>query len=47
MRGRLGKYRSSGTPEEITKSLDFADLGWGAPNATFTRGVTSMCKELR
>jgi cyclase len=46
MRDRMRRACSSGTPEEITKRLDFTDLGWGAPNATFTRGVTSMCKEL-
>ncbi len=47
LRDRLGKVCGSGTPEEIAGKLDFTDLGWGKPAASFTRGVTGMCQELR
>ncbi len=46
LRDRLKKRCGTGTPAEISKALDFTDIGWGTPIATFTRGIPVMCEEL-
>jgi len=46
LRDRLQKQCSSGTPQEISKRLDFTDLGWPGPTPTFIRSTNAMCREL-